>query len=281
MRHKSGGDEGVAPCAARLPMLSPTPPRCGIYCSRGGDPTRLWLHRVSGVRLRSHVLQAKTKQYDLWSKFYDRTFGALVIERQRRGVEELRLRGGERVLDLGVGTGATLDSYPRNVRVTGIDLSRGMLEQARRKLQRDGITHVNLVQGDALMPPFADHSFDHVLISHVITVVPEPRKLLMWAARVVKPGGRVVLVNHFRSSRRAVSLLEKVINPICQCLGWRSDLALQDVLENCPLPVAYQFKMTPMDLWQIVVLTDGQRPKPARDPQPEITPNVEASAQTL
>lgn len=212
------------------------------------------------------TIGSTSKQYDLWSKVYDVTFGMLVIERQRRAVQELRLRGGERVLDLGVGTGATLDSYPRTVDVVGIDLSAGMLQQARRKLERERWTHVKLVQGDAMLPPFRDQSFDHVLISHVITVVPDPSEVLRWASRIVKPGGRVVLVNHFRSSRRLIAMLERIVNPVCKRLGWRSDLALQDVLAGCPLPVSYQFKMAPLDLWQIVVLSDDRRPHPPEPP---------------
>lgn len=216
-----------------------------------------------------------SKTYDVWAAFYDKTFGALVHRRQLKALEQLRAEPGQRVLDLGVGTGMTLRHYPKNITVVGMDLSGGMLAKAAQKASEDNLTHCRLVQGDAMLPPFADNSFDHIIITHTISVVSEPAKLLQWAKRMVKPGGRIVVLNHFRASNPVIGWLEKVANPLCVKIGWRSDLSLDECLEGVDLHVRYQFRMRIIDLWQIVVLTEhepgitrGDQPASASEPAP-------------
>ncbi len=196
--------------------------------------------------------------YDLWAKFYDYSFGSLVRQRQRAAVQQLRLHPGDRVLDLGVGTGMTFEHYPKNVSVVGIDLSSGMLHKAARKIDKQQLNHCTLVQGDAMRPPFADHSFDHVMITHVISVVSDPQKLLHWAQRLVKPGGRIVVLNHFLAGNLMVATIERALNPLFVRIGWRSDLSMAECLrgQDLSLQVQYRFKLSAIDLWQIVVLSD-------------------------
>ncbi len=195
-----------------------------------------------------------SKTYDIWAKIYDNSFGALVRRRQRRAVEQLQTKPGDRVLDLGVGTGLTLRHYKDDVTVVGMDLSWGMLNKAKVKCDEQGLDHCMLVQGDAMFPPFADNSFDHIVITHVISVVSDPPKLLQLAQRLVKPGGRIVILNHFQSTNRIVGWFEKTLNPIFIKIGWKSDLALEDCLVGVDLDVEYAFKMSLVDIWRIVVL---------------------------
>ncbi len=194
------------------------------------------------------------KTYDIWSRIYDDTFGRLVARRQRLALEQFHLQPGDRVLDLGVGTGLTLQHYPKDIHIVGMDLSRGMLTKAADKLDQNGLTHCQLICGDAMLPPMREASFDHVMISHTISVVSQPAKLLQWARSLVKPGGRIVLLNHFNDNRSLIGKIERWLNPLCVKIGWRSDLTLEEAMGDVDLDVAYTFKMRRMDVWQIVVL---------------------------
>lgn len=205
------------------------------------------------------------KTYDFWAWFYDYTFGALVPARQLRATQQLHLRPGDRVLDLGVGTGMTLKHYPKDVTVVGVDLSEGMLAKAAGKRRELGLDHCHLICGDAMLPPFADQAFDHIMITHVISVVSDPSRLIAHAMRLLKPNGRIVLLNHFQSTNPVVAWLERFFNPMFIKIGWRSDLPLDECLRGVPLRVEYRFKMGIVDLWQIVVLT---HPRPDMPPAP-------------
>ena len=117
-----------------------------------------------------------------------------------------------------------------------------------------------------MLPPFADQSFDQVLICHTISVVNDPACLLRWASRLLKPGGRIVLLNHFQSTQPVVAWFEKVFNPLFVKIGWRSDLSLEEVLRSTTLQVEYRYKVRMLDMWQIVVLAPPQQGSPGGAP---------------
>ena len=210
--------------------------------------------------------------YDIWAGFYDRTFGALVHKRQVRAIQELRPEPGSRILDLGVGTGMTLEHYPDNVTVVGMDLSWGMLAKAQAKCDRLGLDHCQLVQGDAMAPPFAERSFDHIIVTHTVSVVSDPPRLMRWCQQLIKPGGRIIVLNHFRSDNPVIGGIEKAINPVCVKIGWRSDLSLADCLEGVDLAVRYQFKLSTVDVWRIVVLTEHEPGVTRQGEDPAVPP---------
>lgn len=197
--------------------------------------------------------------YDVWAFFYDKTFGALVHKRHLAAMRHLRAKPGAFVLDLGVGTGMTLPEYPDHITVVGADLSSGMLAKAMDKKRQKQLDHVTLIQADAMHPPLAEQAFDHIMIAHTISVVQEPNKLLAWAERLVKPGGTIVLLNHFHSHNRLVGWCETVLNPLFLKIGWKSDLALEDCLTGTSLNVHYLFKTSWLDIWQIAVLSPAPR----------------------
>jgi phosphatidylethanolamine/phosphatidyl-N-methylethanolamine N-methyltransferase len=205
-------------------------------------------------------MQEATTQgiYDFHSIFYDATFGRLVKRRIAGAINHMDIREGERVLDLGIGTGVSLNFYPRRARVYGVDLSGGMLREARKKIRERGMENVSVIQADALSLPFADNTFDHIFMSHVISVVSDPFKLVREAQRVARPGARIVIVNHFQSDNRFIALFEKWLCPLCTKLGWRSDLALQELIRQTGVQVDFRYKLESIDLWETVVITNSK-----------------------
>jgi phosphatidylethanolamine/phosphatidyl-N-methylethanolamine N-methyltransferase len=204
--------------------------------------------------------EASTKKiYDIHSMFYDATFGRLVKRRIERAINHMNIGPDELTLDLGIGTGVSLNFYPTDRgRVIGVDLSAGMLREARKKIRERGLDNMFVFQANALELPFADSTFDHVFISHVISVVSDAVQLVREAQRVAKPGARIVIVNHFQSTNRFIALFEKWLCPLCTKLGWRSDLALQDLVRRTGVEVDYRYKLESIDLWETVVITNNK-----------------------
>jgi phosphatidylethanolamine/phosphatidyl-N-methylethanolamine N-methyltransferase len=203
--------------------------------------------------------EASTRKiYDIHSVFYDATFGRLVRTRIERAVRHMNIRATDKVLDLGIGTGVSLNFYPDRGRIVGVDLSGGMLREARKKIAERGLQNATVFQADAMRLPFGDSTFDHVFISHVISVVSDPVKLVQEAQRVAKPNARIVIVNHFQSTNRFIALVEKWLCPLCTALGWRTDLALQDLIRRTGVEIDYRYKVDQIDLWETVVIFNNK-----------------------
>ena len=194
--------------------------------------------------------------YNIWAYFYDPIVARLVKRRHRLAVRRMGLQSGDRVLDVGIGTGLSLETYPNDIKVAGLDISGGMLRKARQRTRKHDLTGVSLIRANALEMPFASGSFDHVLISHVITVVSDPVCLVREIRRVGKPGCRIVIINHFQSGNRVMALIEKVLCPFFQKIGWRSDLSLERLMSQTGLNVDFRYKLDVVDFWHTVFITN-------------------------
>lgn len=167
------------------------------------------------------------KAYARWAPVYDLVFGA-VFERGRKAAVTAAERLGGRILEVGVGTGLSLPDYAWSNRVVGIDLSAPMLRKAKARVREHRLTNVDgLAVMDARRLGFEDAAFDVVVAQYVITAVPEPEATLDEFARVLKPGGEIVLVNHLGAETGPRAAFERAFAPVARRLGWQPEFPWQ------------------------------------------------------
>ena len=199
-------------------------------------------------------LQAVRKSYARWAPVYDRTFGALTGAGRKRAASVLNGLGG-RVLEVGVGTGLSLPGYRPEVSVTGIDASAEMLAKAQSRVAELGLGNVaSLRLMDARTMDFADASFDHVSALHILSVVPEPERVMREMSRVLRPGGTIVIVNHFarQADKSALSWLERAAAPFADRLGWHSDFARDRVMQTPGLTLIEESALPPLGMMTLL-----------------------------
>jgi phosphatidylethanolamine/phosphatidyl-N-methylethanolamine N-methyltransferase len=208
---------------------------------------------MSSAKVQPH----ESSLYYEFSHFYDLIFRRVFYPRIAMVVRSLKIEPGARVLELGVGTGLSLDAYPHHCQVTGIDLAPDMLERAQDKVNRNGWRHITLQQGDALDLKFPDDSFDYVMAFHVVSVVPDPQRMMAEAQRVCRPGGVITIINHFRSPRPWIARVVQVFHAIYRKLGW-TILQLPAIIDRRALHVERQWKTSPRSLFTIVIARNAK-----------------------
>ena len=171
--------------------------------------------------------------YRRYAAVYDTVFGPVLQPGRKAVVQALKLHAGEHVLEVGVGTGLSLPLYPRDVKITGIDVSREMLEKARHRVARRHLANVEaLLEMDAEAMSFADASFDRIVAMYVLPVVENPVRLLEELHRVCKPDGEIFLVNHVRSDNRFIAAFENGLARFSDKIGFRPDFQLRDMVSD-------------------------------------------------
>ena len=174
--------------------------------------------------------------YRLWAPIYDATVGHFFLPGRKRAIELLNLQPGERVLLVGVGTGADLPLLPQGVQAIGVDISPDMLARARQKLPLPGRA-VTLIQGDAHALPVAEKCYDAVILNLILSVVPDGHACLKYSLQALKPGGRVVVFDKFMPDKNKLSLGRKVVNWFSTLFGTDITRRFSDIRAGCPCKI--------------------------------------------
>ncbi len=198
----------------------------------------------------AHIVAA----YARWAPVYDPVFGVITNSAINKTVAVLNTLPPGRILEIGVGTGLALPRYKRDHRITGIDLSTDMLERARKRVAGQALANIEkLVEMDATHLDFADASFDAAVAMFLITVVPDPAAVLAEAARVVKPGGRIVLANHFSAEHGPRAAFERWLSRFSASLGWNPEFPLERVLGDAHMRLIEKRRLQPLGIYTLLV----------------------------
>jgi phosphatidylethanolamine/phosphatidyl-N-methylethanolamine N-methyltransferase len=190
--------------------------------------------------------------YRRWAPIYDFTFGRIAEAGRKHAVQIINRRRG-RVLEVGVGTGLSLPCYGNHLTITGIDLSPEMLARAEEKVERHKLDHVaGLHEMDAGALAFPDESFDTVVAMYVMTVVPEPDRVMRELERVCAAGGEVILVNHFSQEEGMRGFFERKLAPFADLIGWHAVFSLDQVLVCEDLRLAERRSLRPLGLFTML-----------------------------
>ncbi len=177
------------------------------------------VRREIALMENAHVEEA----YARWAPVYDLAFTLVMAPGRRAAVAAAQRRGGL-ILDVGVGTGLELPMFNSGVKLVGVDLSEPMLRRAQDRVARKSLVQVaGLCVMDATRLAFASDHFDAVVAPYVLTVVPDPAATLDELARVVKPGGEIVLVNHVAAESGPIAWIERWLGKKSASLGWRPE----------------------------------------------------------
>ncbi len=190
--------------------------------------------------------------YENLAWIYDLTYGPTLHRGRLQAIERMGIEPGDRVLEVGVGTGINTTLYPRDCAVTGIDLSASMLDRARERIARQGFRNVRLLEMDAADLQFPDESFDIVYAPYLMSVVPDPIGVEREMRRVCRAGGRIIFLNHFLSRNPVISRMERLISPLTVHIGFKADLDLDAFLAQADLqPVSIE-KVSFPKIWSLV-----------------------------
>lgn len=202
--------------------------------------------------------QSVIKAYARWAPVYDFSFGPVADAGRKRAIEIINKRQGS-LLEVGVGTGVALPRYAPHLTITGIDLSPDMLRIARQRVRERKLTNIaGIFEMDASELRFEDASFDTVVAMYVMTVVPDPVKVLNELERVCAPGGEVLIVNHFAQDHGLRGWVESFMAPAARALGWHPDFRVETITDITTLDLVETVKLKPFGLFTMLRFRKGE-----------------------
>jgi phosphatidylethanolamine/phosphatidyl-N-methylethanolamine N-methyltransferase len=204
---------------------------------------------LSVIAVENHFVE---RVYEKLASVYDVIFGPALHPGRLVARDRMPIEPGSHILEVGVGTGINASLYPQHCQITGIDLSASMLDKARERVARERLRNVRLIEMDAASLTFADDSFDIVYAPYLISVVPDPITVAREMRRVCRPGGKIIILNHFRSANPVLSRLERAISPFTVHIGFKSDLDLLAFLAQAELQPESIEKVNVPKIWSLV-----------------------------
>jgi phosphatidylethanolamine/phosphatidyl-N-methylethanolamine N-methyltransferase len=204
---------------------------------------------LSVIAVENHFVE---RVYEKLASTYDLFFGPTLHPGRLVARDRMGIRPGDHILEVGVGTGINASLYPDNCQITGIDLSASMLDKARKRVKREGLRNVRLLEMDAAKTTFADDTFDIVYAPYLISVVPDPVTVAREMRRICKPGGKIIILNHFRSANAILSRVERSLSPLTVHIGFKSDLDLPAFLAQAELRPESIEKVNVPKIWSLV-----------------------------
>lgn len=192
------------------------------------------------------------KLYNRYSSVYDLIFGRAFHNGRETASELLDLFVGAHLLEVGVGTGLSIPTLPRNITISAIDLSQKMLERAQKRVGELKLENIRLLKMDAADLKFPDNSFDRVLAAYFISAVPDPVQVVLEMKRVCRPGGYLVFLNHFQHEHPVLGTIESLLSPLFYRIGFRTDLRLQNLMQECDLETERVEKIDDLGHWKAV-----------------------------
>jgi len=232
-------DRCEEPWCRRIDKASGKPTNRNLSSAQHMDPLPSAVFRrisaeVDGMNTDEPVGRA----YRSFAPLYDAVYGAVLEPGRRAAIREMDLQPGARVLEVGVGTGLALSAYPEGAHITGVDISSEMLERARKRIAVTGLADVvDLRVMDARTLDYPDATFDAVVAMYVVSVTPEPERVIAEMRRVCRPDGQLVIVNHFRTTSRAVRVTEKLLRPLHRMVNYSAELDYDEFVQRTGLEV--------------------------------------------